>query len=317
MILKESILLSICIPTYNRREKLINQIDFILKEFKEYFQYIEILVSDNESTDDTRFYLDENFGNNVMLRYWTNEKNLGLVGNLFKLSKEAKGEYIWFVGDDDIFKKGISDEVFDTFRKYPQIGLIHLNHTSIKGSMDIIVCESLCPVNDTYVNDGKRIAKEIVTKGKFGVLMFITANIIKKKYVETVIEKTENNNLAIPFLWTMVAATDENGVYIIQEIYLFDQFEGISWKNIAIKLYSYDVTNSLLELKNFGYSKESTKEMLASRVLNEPSLGIIILRFLLKKPLKGIKIVFSYNILSLTKSVISRLKEKIASEKTS
>lgn len=93
--------LSICIPTYNRvgylkdlLPGLAAQIDAVANG------KIELVVSDNASTDETADYLRSIHRD--YLRWWTNETNIGGDRNFLKCIQEAKGDYVWLVGDDDL-----------------------------------------------------------------------------------------------------------------------------------------------------------------------------------------------------------------------
>ena len=90
--------LSICIPTYNRlpflKELLpaiLGQVDSGRAEVE-----VEVVVSDNASTDDTADYLRSL--SNPCLRWWTNETNIGGDRNFLKCVAEARGEYVCWHG---------------------------------------------------------------------------------------------------------------------------------------------------------------------------------------------------------------------------
>ena len=89
---------SIVIPTYNRARFLSRSIESALNQTH---PDVEVIVSDNASTDDTRDVVRQ-YGDRV--RYHRNETNLGLWGN-FALSPElATGEYFSWLTDDDFVR---------------------------------------------------------------------------------------------------------------------------------------------------------------------------------------------------------------------
>lgn len=93
-------LLSICIPTYNGGEKLKLTIIAALRAIHNYSD-IEIIVSDNCSTDNTSDILME-FSSCSQMRFYRNNKNLGFNNNMLLLVRQyAKGKYCWVIGDDD------------------------------------------------------------------------------------------------------------------------------------------------------------------------------------------------------------------------
>ena len=93
--------LSICIPTYNRLEYLRELLPGLLTQIDAVPEgTVELVVSDNVSTDGTADCLrsiDRSY-----FRFWTNETNIGGDRNFLKCIQEAKGDYVWLVGDDDL-----------------------------------------------------------------------------------------------------------------------------------------------------------------------------------------------------------------------
>ena len=69
-------------------------------------ELVEILVSDNASTDDTRAFVQEMQKTYRNLRYRCNEKNIGTEANIHTAMRESRGEYVLVAGDDDYFVDG-------------------------------------------------------------------------------------------------------------------------------------------------------------------------------------------------------------------
>lgn len=107
--------LSICIPTYNRKDFLKELIKSIIREDKE--KEIEICISDNASTDGTEEMIKEFIENNVNIKYHRNSQNIGADLNYLKCVELATGDYCWLMGSDDaliknslkVIKEKISD----------------------------------------------------------------------------------------------------------------------------------------------------------------------------------------------------------------
>lgn len=96
-------LLSICIPTYNRAGFLRECLSSINPE--ELDGNVEVVVSDNASTDDTLKVL-EAFQATHPLRYIVQPENLGPDRNFDAVVTEARGEYCWLLGSDDVVQPG-------------------------------------------------------------------------------------------------------------------------------------------------------------------------------------------------------------------
>jgi len=91
-------LVSIGIPTYNRAALLKRSIESALNQD---YKNIEVIVSDNASTDETesvcRFYCDKD----TRLKYVRHSKNRGPSANFSDVLKNASGQFFMWLGDDD------------------------------------------------------------------------------------------------------------------------------------------------------------------------------------------------------------------------
>lgn len=95
-------ILSICIPTFNRMDKLECSLNAAIEASKNFTDYVEIIVSNNNSTDDTLLLLDNYSKKYNFLRSYSNIENIGPSRNFFKLIDDyALGKYCWLIGDDD------------------------------------------------------------------------------------------------------------------------------------------------------------------------------------------------------------------------
>jgi abequosyltransferase len=98
-------LLTIAIPTFNRakflRESLSTLIDQLVAQ-----PTVELLVSDNASSDETSAIIDEFQARGLKLRYQRNEVNLGPDANFLRCFEQGLGKYLWVLGDDDIVVPG-------------------------------------------------------------------------------------------------------------------------------------------------------------------------------------------------------------------
>ena len=120
-------LLSICIPTFNRANNLANCLNSIVisNNFAN-FDKIEVCVSDNCSSDNTKAIVDS-FKDKVNIRYSRNEKNLGFARNAIKVISMAKGKYSWLIGDDDLIIPACITKLIDIFKKNTSVDYFFIN----------------------------------------------------------------------------------------------------------------------------------------------------------------------------------------------
>jgi glycosyltransferase involved in cell wall biosynthesis len=109
-------LLSICIPTYNRREYLETSLSEIAKQAAEFPDKVEVIVINNNSTDTTEYFIAGLHNRYPKIRYFRNDKNLGGERNHVRCLEEATGEYAWLFGDDEIMVPGGIANVIESLR---------------------------------------------------------------------------------------------------------------------------------------------------------------------------------------------------------
>ena len=102
---ENNIKLSIAIPTYNRAKCLDECLESIYNQKNIDFNEIEVVISDNNSSDETKFVVDKWKDKFPIFVYKKNSTNIGPTRNIRNVLNLAQGNYIWLFGDDDIFVK--------------------------------------------------------------------------------------------------------------------------------------------------------------------------------------------------------------------
>jgi len=113
-------LVSVCIPVYNMESTIEMCIRSALAQT---YPFLEILVTDNQSTDRT-YELARSIGDE-RLRVVRNEKNLGAYGNHNRCLELAKGEWVKFLhGDDELLPNCVEEFAAAVRRCPPDTGLV-------------------------------------------------------------------------------------------------------------------------------------------------------------------------------------------------
>ena len=95
-------LLSICIPTYNRVQNLEDCLNSIkISNISQNNLDFEVCISDNGSLEDPSKIV-EKFKKFFKIKFNRNNKNLGFALNAIKTVSMAEGEYVWMIGNDDL-----------------------------------------------------------------------------------------------------------------------------------------------------------------------------------------------------------------------
>ncbi len=104
-----SVPVSICIPTYNGGEYIRDCLDSILAQT---FTDFEVLIVDDQSSDNTKSILADYAQRDARIRVVQNETNLGLVGNWNRCIQLSRGEWLKFVFQDDIIFPDCLEKLF-------------------------------------------------------------------------------------------------------------------------------------------------------------------------------------------------------------
>lgn len=116
-------ILSICIPTFNRKESL----EFCLKSLvKQKNNNFEVCISDNCSNYNIFKFLKP-YKKKLNLRVSRNKKNLGFALNVLKVTSMAKGKFIWLLGDDDLLIEGAINDLIKKIIKNKKIDFFWVN----------------------------------------------------------------------------------------------------------------------------------------------------------------------------------------------
>ena len=110
-------LLSICIPSYNRLDCLENCLNSILISSKNVKNFeFEVCVSDNYSDQDPIQIINK-YKQEFKIIYNRNEKNLGFALNAIKALKISTGKYAWLIGNDDLILPNTLNDLKNLFMR--------------------------------------------------------------------------------------------------------------------------------------------------------------------------------------------------------
>jgi hypothetical protein len=120
-------LLSVCIPTYNRRGFLVENLQSLLPQAASLG--VEVCVSDNASTDDTAQALLQLRNAHPALRTQRQTRNVGIDRNMLAAMDMASGRYIYPLGDDDCIPAGGLARIVQLLAAQPDLVVLNGWHT--------------------------------------------------------------------------------------------------------------------------------------------------------------------------------------------
>jgi glycosyltransferase involved in cell wall biosynthesis len=111
-------LLTIAIPTYSRAAYLELNLQRLVEECKAIAPgLVEVVVSDNHSTDDTPGVVARAIANGLPIRYIRNTIDIGSDANIAQCFNEARGHYVQIMGDDDLYVRGELARLLDRLKQ--------------------------------------------------------------------------------------------------------------------------------------------------------------------------------------------------------
>jgi glycosyltransferase involved in cell wall biosynthesis len=138
-ILSMNKLVSYCIFSYNQEQYIKEALE---GAFKQTYSPLEIIISDDCSTDETYNIITEitkNYKGKHKILINKNEKNLGIGGNFaFVAYSLAKGEYLITVGGDDISKEDHVEKAIQNILDHPGIFMMDFNADIINENGSLI-----------------------------------------------------------------------------------------------------------------------------------------------------------------------------------
>ncbi len=114
-------LVSVIIPTHNRKKKVERLINSVLENS---YKNIEIIVIDDASDDGTYEYIKEKFGNFKNFKIVRNDKNLLLARSRNRGISLSKGELLFLIDDDNILDKNCIKNLVKVIASDNKIGMV-------------------------------------------------------------------------------------------------------------------------------------------------------------------------------------------------
>jgi glycosyltransferase involved in cell wall biosynthesis len=106
------------------------------------YDYFDVVIAENSSPEREAIravasdYVRDHPGR---LSYYENTENLGYDGNLRRLFELARGEYVLFMGNDDLMCPGALEKVAAAIERHPDIGVLLRSYAAFDVTPDNIV----------------------------------------------------------------------------------------------------------------------------------------------------------------------------------
>jgi glycosyltransferase involved in cell wall biosynthesis len=121
-------LVSICIPTYNGETYIVEALESAIKQT---YSNLEIIVSDDDSSDDTLKRIDAYQSKTVIPIKIHHHTPSGIGANWNNCVTKANGDYIKFLFQDDVLEPNCILKMMDLAITNPQLGMVYCKRNFI------------------------------------------------------------------------------------------------------------------------------------------------------------------------------------------
>ena len=251
-------LLTIAIPTFNRA----NCLDLCLSQFSLQLNgcesEVDIIVSDNCSTDETQDIVARYLAIHSNIRYIKNSINIGPDENFIQCFKEANSKYVLIFGDDDVMHEHALNYILNIIR-YEDFGSVFLSVTAFSGEYKNE--ENISQLNKTFVvfnNNQEYIYRVCIDS------TFISSNIVNKSLLPKNIDVSSYSGTNLAQLGWILPA------YIHNDKHAYIERPMIAVKTFnsgGFRFFDVFVTNFIKIISTYKANGLSTK--LYNRIINK------------------------------------------------
>ncbi len=130
-------ILSVCIPTFSRREQVLETAALVCYQLP---AYSELVISDNGSADGTAEAVEAFAAVHAKqsVRLIKHACNVGFDQSVLDVVSNARADYCWLLGDDDVPRRGALTRIRGELESRPDLAHVLLNHArfdSITGTI--------------------------------------------------------------------------------------------------------------------------------------------------------------------------------------
>ncbi len=270
------VFLTVAVPSLNGAQ-------FIKQTLTSFFEQtepsmdVELMVMENASTDNTLQICEELRQTFSALRIVSNRTTLPFDLNIANAVREAKGEYVWIMADDDVPVPGALSLVYRTLQSYRPATLL-TNFRKVGPNLEEIEEDPKIDRQD-LANSASSIslfdvAEDALRGASFDIFGLLSAIVVRRSdYVQL----SQNLHLGLPegfdFLY-LIPRLMQRGrtVFIDEKLVLFRQYKK-RWETSkdysqSMNIFFVIIPTILTRLAKAGYSRKTISSMKRHHLAN-------------------------------------------------
>jgi len=214
---------------------------------------VELLVSDNASTDNTSAYLSQ-ISNQI--EYYCQHENIGGERNMLTCLGLGSGQFIWLLNDDDAISHNAVAVILSAIRLYPSMPLLWARAASPSLSKPLFL-DSTCRSSWTEMNGDSFLTSiaEWIT--------FCPSIIVRRQNVSIPILEPYLGSLLIPTALTLHALAQENKALVSDDPLVFPQ-EGEIGRYDVFSVFTHSIRRVCAPFQHRPFSPLSLEQVYKS-----------------------------------------------------
>lgn len=260
------ILLSVCIATYNQPKEVDRLLQALVPQLT---PEAEILIKDDSPNTDTEVVVRKH-NTHGTIRYIGGERDEekiksltagrkkgqkgGLDRAIIFLTEEARGEYVWWLGDD-VVEKGAIAAMIEVIKRNPHLNFLLVNFQTIGSSALAFPWE-----RDRWFTNQSEVLEEAV-----GVLGFISATVFRRTLALTGIQGSQKyiGSAFVNLYLVLHVLSQGGGCYFLKGPYLINHPTPQEKVNDnGFEVFGVNFFNIVSEFKN-KFDKKSVRRILS------------------------------------------------------
>lgn len=273
-------MLTVAIPTYNRAERLDQQLTWLACALARLDarqrDRVDVVISDNASTDHTSEVVERwrPALEVVDFTYRRNHENIGAVPNIASCIQSTARRHVWTIGDDDRMDDDALAVVLGILEEAPDVGLLTLNFSSRYVTSGLQRFARCYPIEATLRDPaGIPTFTSCLDLDEGGVAL-TTAQVYRADLAREAQERwPRTDNLVVQIYWSAYCAA-RGGMYLTADTHL-ECAAGthffVADPSMELRLHLVDTPELGNRLTGLGYDRricaELTLKQLAPRTL--------------------------------------------------